>query len=290
MAFTPENLGLGTTGLPLLRDLIHERTGLFYDNGRCEMLSDRLAPLVLERGFRTFLDFYYLLKYDDRASLGEWRHVIDVLSVQETYFWREIDQIRGFICRVMPSLARAAGCDPVRIWSVPCATGEEPLSIAMALDQAGWFDRASIEIHASDASAAAIEKARLGCYRERSFRALPDDLRERYFETRDGLSTPAAHLQSRITSWSIVNLMARDEVATHARRPAIFCRNAFIYFSPKAVGQVVNAFADAMPTPGYLFLGASESLMGVSDRFFLEDLDHSFMYVKRGIEGDDGVK
>ena len=96
MAFTPENLGLATTGLPLLRDLIHERTGLFYDNGRCEMLSDRLAPLVLERGFRTFLDFYYLLKHDDRAALGEWRHVIDVLSVQETYFWREVDQIRGF--------------------------------------------------------------------------------------------------------------------------------------------------------------------------------------------------
>jgi len=68
MPFVPENLGLTDAGLPLLRDLIHERTGLFYDNGRYDMLSDRVAPLVVERGFRSFLDFYYLLKYDEQAA------------------------------------------------------------------------------------------------------------------------------------------------------------------------------------------------------------------------------
>ena len=70
MAFEPDTLGLPSTGLPLLRDLIHERTGLFYDNGRYDTLNDRLAPLVLQRGFRSFLDFYYLLKYDEREAAG----------------------------------------------------------------------------------------------------------------------------------------------------------------------------------------------------------------------------
>ncbi len=149
-------------GLPLLRDLIHERTGLYYDNGRYDSLTDRIAPLVLERGFRSFLDFYYLLKYEEHAPGGEWRRVMDALSVQETYFWREIAQIQGFVDSVLPALVRATTDRPIRIWSVPCATGEEPLTIAMALNEAGWFERTAITIHASDASSAAIAKARLG--------------------------------------------------------------------------------------------------------------------------------
>src|SRR5262245_6927445 len=141
MAFTPDNLGLMESGLPLLRDLIHERTGLFYDNGRYEMLNDRLTPLVIERGFRSFLDLYYLLKYDERLAQADWAQVMDALSVQETYFWREIDQFRSLASTIIPEIIRARGDGPLRIWSAPCATGEEPLSIAIALNEAGWFDR-----------------------------------------------------------------------------------------------------------------------------------------------------
>lgn len=281
MNFSPENLGLQEAGLPLLRDLIHERTGLFYDNGRYDTLSERIAPLVIERGFRSYLDFYYLLKYDDREGPCEWRRVLDALSVQETYFWREIDQVRGLACRLMPELVKASPNGPVRIWSVPCATGEEPLTIAMVLEETGWFGRVPIEIHGSDASAAAIEKARAGRYRERSFRALPPELREKYFTVQDGTSQPVASLSRRISSWSVVNLMASEEVAPRASCPVIFCRNAFIYFSPRTVKQVVELLADHMPTPGYLLIGASESLLTVTDRFMLDDLDRSFVYVKR---------
>ena len=280
MAFEPENLGLSSAGLPLLRDLIHERTGLFYDNGRCETLGDRLAPLVIQRGFRSFLDFYYLLKYDEREPGDEWRRVMDALSVQETYFWREIAQIQGFVQSVLPALVRAAD-RPIRIWSVPCATGEEPLTIAMALSEAGWFDRARITIHASDASSAAIAKARIGRYRERSFRSLPPFLREKYFVERDGAWEPVPALRDRIASWSVVNLASADEIAPYASSPVIFCRNAFIYFSPTSVKAVVNALAERMPVPSYLFVGASESLLNVTDRFMLHDLDQAFVYVKR---------
>jgi hypothetical protein len=99
-----------------------------------------MAPLVVERGFRSFLDLYYLLKYDEVSAAEAWRHVLDALSVPETYFWREMDQIRAIVCRVVPELARR-GAGGIRIWSAPCASGEEPLTIAMALNEAGWFDR-----------------------------------------------------------------------------------------------------------------------------------------------------
>lgn len=281
MAFVPEDLGISQTGLPLLRELIHERMGLEYDNGRGELLTDRLAPLVVARGFRSFLDFYYLLKYDERAGDRDWLDVMNALSVQETYFWREADQLRALTCHVLPELVRASSTRPIRIWSAPCATGEEPLSIAMALEEAGWFQRATFEIHASDGSTAAIEKARAGRYRERSFRALPEHLREKYFVERDGAFSPVASLRARISSWSVVNLMDRAAVRAHAASPVIFCRNAFIYFSPKSVRQVISVIEDAMPVPGFLFVGASESLVSVSDRFALEDVERAFVYTKR---------
>jgi chemotaxis protein methyltransferase CheR len=281
MAFEPENLGLAAAGLPLLRDLIHERTGLFYDNGRYDTLSDRIAPLVIQRGFRSFLDFYYLLRYDDREAGEEWRRVIDALSVQETYFWREIDQIHGLVETVLPALVRETAERPIRIWSVPCATGEEPLTIAMALNEAGWFDRARITIHASDASSAAIAKARAGLYGERAFRTLPPALRDKYFVQHGGKWQPIPELRARVASWTVVNLAAPDEIAPYAGSPVVFCRNAFIYFSPQSVRAVVNALADRMPVPSYLFVGAAESLLNVTDRYMLEDLERAFVYVKR---------
>jgi chemotaxis protein methyltransferase CheR len=280
MGIHADGLGLSTSALPLLRDLIHERTGLFYDAARLDTLGDRLSPLVVERGFDSFLDYYYLLKYDDPTG-QEWRRVMDVLSVPETYFWREIDQVQAIVREIAPALLARTPNQPLQIWSVPCATGEEPLTIAMALEQAGLFSQGRIEIHASDASPAAIEKARRGYFRERAFRSLPGHLRDRYFSRNgDGwIVDPALH--RRITSWSVVNLLSAPDTSVHGRAPIVFCRNLFIYFSPAAIAQVVAQLERVMPAPGYLCLGASESLMRLQTRFELEEIGGAFVYVKR---------
>lgn len=275
-----KGLGLTDAALPLLRDLVHERSGVFYEAARCDVLAERLAPLVVERGFESFLDYYYLLKYDEAAG-SEWLRVMDALSVPETYFWREIDQIRAVVDHVIPSLVESLRGQPLRIWSVPCASGEEPLTIAMMLDQAGWFGRAPIDIHGSDASPAAIARARAARYRERSFRVLPPDLRSKYFTQEGGAWRPEARLSDRITSWSVVNVMAPEEAALRGYAPVIFCRNLFIYFTESGVRAVVDRFADAMPSPGYLCIGASESLLRITTRFELEEVGGAFIYVKR---------
>lgn len=282
-AFGSDALGVPVTGLPVLRDLIHERTGVFFDADRTELLAERLAPLVVARGFRSFLDLYYLLKYDEAAAADAWRQVMDALSVPETYFWREMDQVRAIVCRVVPELVRR-GAGVIRIWSAPCATGEEPLTIAMALNEAGWFDRVAVEIHGSDGSPAAIAKARAGRYRPRAMRALPEPLAEKYFTADGGTFVPRDELARRVMSWSVVNLMDPEEVAPYARSPIVFCRNAFIYFSPQAVKRVVEQFAALMPAPAYLCVGASESLLSVTSAFALEEIDRAFVYVKRGAD------
>jgi chemotaxis protein methyltransferase CheR len=276
-----DTLGLSGAALPLLRDLIHERTGIFFDDGRKDVLGERLASLTVERGFESFLDYYYLLKYDEESARTEWPRVMDALSVPETYFWREIDQIRAVVDVVVPALVASLRGAPLRIWSVPCASGEEPLTIAMLLDQAGWFGRAPIEIHASDGSPAQVARARAGRYRERSFRALPPSLRDRYFRQDGDAWVPDPGLCSRITSWSVVNLVAAEETAALASAPIIFCRNVFIYFSPARVREVVERFAGAMPVPGYLCVAASESLLRASTAFQLEEIGGAFVYVKR---------
>lgn len=274
-----DSLGLRNAAVPLLRDLVHERTGVFFEDARLEVLAERLSALVIERGFESFLDYYYLLKYDDGGG-DEWGRVMDALAVPETYFWREIDQIRAAVDVVVPELA-AAGTGPIRIWSVPCASGEEPLSIAMALDRAGWFARAPIEIHGSDASPAQVARARDGRFRERSFRALPPELRARYFRQEGDVWVACDSLRRRITSWSVVNLMEVSTASPLASVPIIFCRNVFIYFSQDRVRQAVAALAEAMPVPGYLFVGASESLLRVTTRLSLEEVGGAFVYVKR---------
>jgi chemotaxis protein methyltransferase CheR len=273
-------LGLPESGLPVLRDLIHERTGLFYEESRIGMLAERVAPVVIDRGFRSFLDLYYLLKYGGAEAGGVWGRVMDALAVPETYFWREVDQIRAVACRVMAELVRA-GANVVRIWSAPCASGEEPLTIAMVLEETGWFDRVSIQIHGSDASPAAIARARAGRNRERAFRALPPALKDKYFRADGREFVPVDPLSARISSWSVVNLMAFDEVAPYLQAPIVFCRNAFIYFSPSSVKAVVANCAEHMPTPGFLCVGASESLLTVTTAFSLEEIDGAFVYVKR---------
>lgn len=281
MPFDADSLGLQPAALSLLRDLVHERLGIYYEGSRCGAMADRLAALVTDRGFPSFLDYFYFLKYDANAG-AEWNHVMDALSVPETYFWREIDQIQAVAATVMPELLRggAAG-GPVRIWSVPCATGEEPLTIAMVLEEHGWFGRAPIEIHAADASPAALARARAGVYRERAFRTLPPHYRERYFtRVQDGWQVvPALH--ARVRSWRQMNLMVDDDVTTIGQSHVVFCRNVFVYFSPTAVRRVVNTLADWMLRPAFLCVGASESLLRLTDRFELEEIGGAFIYTKR---------
>lgn len=280
MAFDAESLGLRGGPMALLRALVRDRLGLHYADDRLDTLADRIAPLVADRGFGSFLDYFYFLKYDE-ASGAEWDRVMDTLSVGETYFWREVDQMQAVVRHVVPALARRS-TGPIRIWSVPCASGEEPLTLAMLLDAEGWFERAPIEIYAGDASPAALDRARAGCYRERAFRSLPVALRDRYFQRCGDRWQIDPDLHGRVRTWQQVNLMDERDAAQIGSAPVVFCRNVFIYFSDDGVRRVVNAFADAMPVPGYLCVGASESLLRVSSRFELEEIDRAFVYVNRG--------
>jgi chemotaxis protein methyltransferase CheR len=277
MQYRSESLGLSGSVTTIFRDLIHEQLGLQYEPHQFDQVADRLAPLLVARGLHSFMDYYYRLKYS--ADPQEWLAVMDALSVQETYFWREIDQLRALVTDVVPRLVAALGGRPLRIWSIPCATGEEPLTIAMLLSEAGWFDRAPIELLGSDASPAAIAKARAGHYTQRSFRNLPPALQEKYFTAHGNGWTVDPALQRRVT-YDIVNLMSESQMARHVSAPVIVCRNVFIYFSDHSIRRALSLFEREMPNPAYLCVGASESLLRRTTIFDLQEIGGAFMYVK----------
>jgi chemotaxis protein methyltransferase CheR len=276
MQYRADTLGLSGGMTQVFRDLIHQRLGLFYEPAQFDLVADRLAPLVVARGLSSFMDYYYFLKYSDDSE--EWSKVMDALAVHETYFWREIDQLRAIVNCVVPQLIRG-GASRLRIWSVPCATGEEPLTLAMLLDDAGWFDRLPIELPASDASRYAIARAKEGSYGQRSFRNLPPAMQEKYFIRGDRSWRVSPELHRRV-SYDVVNLVAEDEVRRHAAAPIVVCRNVFIYFSDQSIRRVLDVFERTMPTPGYLCVGAAESLLRRTVKFELQDVEGAFMYVK----------
>ncbi len=261
----------------LLRDLVHERTGVHFDSSRLDTLLDKLDARARALRCTSFLDYYYILKYE-REPHDEWLRVMDAFSVQETYFWREFDQIRVLVEVVVPAWFKER-TEPLRIWSAACASGEEPYTIAIALQEAGWGDH-PIEIVGSDASESALVKARAAFYRERSFRSLPRTLRDKYFTAQPGGWKLNADIARRV-SFRWANLVETQDNAGLASSFVIFCRNVFIYFSPASIARTVRAFAEAMPAGGHLFVGASESLLKITDDFDLQEVRGAFVYLRK---------
>ena len=273
---------LPDTHYVLLRDLIVERTGVLYDEAKRSLLVDKLSAVVMENDLTSFLDYYYLLRYDENAE-QHWSELLNRLSVPETYFWRQAEQIEALASIVAPLHFATTPSRPLRIWSAACCTGEEPLSIAIALAENGLLGRMPIEIAATDGSAMMVERARGSLYGERSFRQLPPALKEKYFEedAAGGKWRPIDCVRRAVT-WSVVNLARPDEVAPFAAAEVIFCRNVFIYFSDEAIRRVVRVFSDRMPGDGYLFLGAAESLTRLGVDLELTEIGPAFAYVKEG--------
>ena len=272
-------LGLSQAALPLLRDLIEEHAGVYFDDRKLTLLADKVSELVTALDLTSFLDYYYLLRYDQNAR-RHWNTLMDQLAVPETYFWRQHEQFETLASIVAPAHFARSPDRPLRIWSAACCTGEEPISILIALAEGGLLEPGRVEVVASDASCAMLERARRGLYRARSFRQLPESLREKYFCRVDEDSWRVQDRLASFISWRQANLANPEEWSDLAAADAVFCRNVFIYFSDDAIRRVAGALERHMPENGHLFLGASESLTRFGLGFRLAEVGHSFVYVK----------
>jgi chemotaxis protein methyltransferase CheR len=262
--------------MAILADLIEERTGLHYGVHDRDTLVEKISDRAVEAGFESLLDYYYFLRYDPEAAT-ELDRVIDALVVGETYLFREFEPLRLAVTRFVEPLVRS-GVRP-RIWCAACATGEEPVTLAMLLAEAGVLER--VQIVASDISERALSRARVGKFGRRSLRSIPSsELRARFVaEDRDGAPTVAPELLSAI-EWRRINLNDPHQVASVGPCHLILCRNVLIYFSDDTTAKVVSHLSSALEPEGVLLVGVSESLLRFSTELECQEADRVFYYRK----------
>lgn len=248
------SLPLSPPVFAILSGLIAERLGIHYTPQDAPILADKITPRALEHGFESLLDYYYFLRYDPAAA-EELDALADALVVNETYFFREVDALR----EVVEVLARIHddGRRP-RLWCAASSTGEEPLTLAMLLDDRHLLDH--VDLVASDVSPRALARARDGVYRGRAFRVLPDAYRDRFFRPH----AEALRVDERLLSaidYRAVNLLDDAKISTLGSFDVILCRNVLIYFHDDLVRRIAGRLTARLTVGGYLLVGTSESLL-----------------------------
>lgn len=263
----------------LLRDSIYRRSGMWFSDASKFLLQKRLSPRVAALNFDSFQKYYYFLQYDPRAA-SEFDQIFDAVTTNETYFFREPAQLKAFTDEIVPELLGSKAVKKIRIWSAGCSSGEEPYTIAMLLEEKGYYQRATFDIFASDINQQVLSRARKGIYRESSFRATTPEIRSRYFE-RESETTWRIHdsIRNRV-SFGRVNLYDESRVALLGQLDVIFCRNVIIYFDEASKRAVVSNFHGRLINGGYLLLGHSESLISLSTQFRLRHLQNDMVYQK----------
>ncbi len=263
----------------LLRDQIYRRSGIWFNDTSKYLLQKRLSPRARELNFDSFQKYFYFLQYDPRAD-AEFDQIFDLVTTNETYFFREPAQLQAFVEEIVPDILSRKSVKKVRIWSAGCSSGEEPYSIAILLKETGWYEHAAFEIFASDINQQVLVKARKGNYRENAFRAIPPGLRERHFtRASDNSWHVSDDIRNRV-SFGRLNLYDEGRVSLLGQLDIVFCRNVIIYFDDASKKVVVNNFYNRLSEGGYLLLGHSESLISLSTQFKLRHLKNDMVYQK----------
>jgi chemotaxis protein methyltransferase CheR len=253
----------------LLRDLIHEKFGLYFDENQRSSLRARLQNRLASRGLRSFEDYFHELRFGpDRAE--ELQSMVSHLTNNETYFYRELPQLKVFADHVLPQIKERksrAGERTLRILSAGCSTGEEAYTLAMIVFDSGhFFWNWDVEVTGLDVDQAALEKARKGAYQHNSFRGLAPEMKARHFSTA-GTSAQVKEPIRRLVTFRRGNLVEPASFEGLAPLDAIFCRNVLIYFSDAMILRAVRIFRNILAPGGYLCLGHAESLSRITDLF-----------------------
>lgn len=262
-----------------LRDAIYGRSGLWFSDGSKYLLQKRLSPRARELNFDSFQKYFYFLQYDSRSQ-GEYDRIFDLVTTNETYFFREPAQLSAFIEEIVPDLLEKRPGRKIRIWSAGCSSGEEAYTVAMLLTERGWYEKAAFEIFATDINQLVLGKARKGLYRENAFRATSQQLREKYFKQEDPLLWKIQDSIRNRVQFGRLNLYDDSRVALVGSVDVIFCRNVIIYFDDSSKRSVIKGFYDRLLDGGYLLLGHSESLISLSSQFKLRHLKNDMVYQK----------
>jgi len=249
-----------------LCDFLYRRTGMLFGEAKRYYVERRITERMGATGATSFASYFARLRGDVR---GEIEQFVNAFTVNETYFYREDHQLQCLTSDLLRErLAVKPRGEAVRIWSVPCSTGEEPYSIAIWLLE-NWpqVDSHDIEIVGSDIDTGVLEAARAGVYGKRALMRLSPELIERYFEQIDDERWRVLEDLRDSVRFSAVNLVEPAQTRPNGRFDVIFCRNVLIYFDDASRRIAAENLYENLAPGGFICLGHSESMSRISPLF-----------------------
>jgi chemotaxis protein methyltransferase CheR len=287
-------LPLSPEDFSLFQELLIETSGLRFDEGRTQSLHQALWQRLQHRGYDSYREYYNLLKFHPEGHL-EIRELFDLITIGETYFFRNKAQFDVLMRFVLPEIIQrklASGEKCIRAWSAGCSRGDEAYSIAIAMIEVfPSFEEWRVSVLGTDINRKGLACSEDAVYGEKDIGHLPKEYVDKYF-VRNG---SAYHLRDDVKAlveFEYHNL-ARDPCLHEKMQNVdiLFCRNVIIYFDPETTQRVIENFYNCLAPDGYLFLGHTETLWQITNRFERVEFPQTFIYKKKlGPVQEDGMK
>jgi chemotaxis protein methyltransferase CheR len=260
-----------------LQEHIHSRVGIVLEDNKHYLFESRLAPIVKERGLGSINDLCALLRARRDVELDH--QVVEAMTTNETYFFRDPAQYEAIRTVLLPKLKRdKPDKKNLRFWSAASSTGQEAYSVALLLLENGFQDW-NIQILGTDFSEKVVERARSGTYREIEInRGLPAALLAKYF-SRSGLDWQLDEPVRKMVRFETIDL--RKSMRALGPFDLVFCRNVMIYFDNDTKRNIVKEIHSTMLRGGWLLLGGAETALKLEERFDRETVGNVTVYVAR---------
>ena len=261
------------------REFFYRKTGINFEPTKRYFVDKRLLERIDATSCDSFRSYFTLLRFE--ASGEELQQLTNLMTVNETYFFREEYQFQCLVKSVLPDiLSRKTDTRPLRIWAIPSSSGEEAYSIALYLLEywkgiAEW----DVEIISSDIDTRILADAKRGRYSQRSVQHLPDSVLRKYF-TRAGDGFQISDELREAVEFTRVNLSNRDDTRGYRDFDVIFCRNLLFYFDDASRKNAAETFFDALKPGGYICLGHSDSMSRMSSLFKPRRFPDAMVYQK----------
>jgi len=264
------------------KKLIYERAGIHFEDRKITFVKRRILERMEILKINKVTDYYKLLRFADKDR-KEFQNLINILTTNETYFFREFYQLEVFGEVLLPEIEEKRGKEGVykiKIWSAGCSSGEEPYTIAIILkeildDYKIW----DIEILATDIDENVLNKANKGIYSKRSIKDVPPSYLEKYF-IKIGEDYKVKDEIKKMVTFEKLNLFDTPAMIRKKEYDFIFCRNVLIYFNDESRKKVVNLFYNSLNYNGYIFLGHSESMSRITTVFKMRKVRDTIVYFK----------
>jgi len=270
--------------IQLFHDYIRNYAGLVFTGGQYEIFKKRIKIRMEANSFSTAKEYFNFLRFDVRKQ-EELRNLIDLVTVNETYFFRETMQMETFSNNLLPKIKEEKekqGIKKLKIWSAACSSGAEPYSLAILVKESRLFDPVNwkVEILGTDINSEILQVARQGIYSEPAFRATDKKVWDKHFHTDDKKLWKVNDEIKSMVKFTHLNLFNRSQMKLMTEIDLILCRNVFIYFDDDVKKEIVKSFYNSLNPGGSLVVSQTESLFKITTLFDMKPVGKVLLYQK----------